>query len=414
MVSHTNDSASANSTGEDSLTCVEREIEDSINLPYSSSLVTGVRIFQSTYYSFLIIAGLLLSVSVMMLVTKFKKLRTLPLFVLLQVVVLDLMLSFTLIPGLVTTVAQKWLFGAGGCALTGLLTSIIALARTLLRGVFAVDRFLAIFRPSFYLKNKVNITGGLSAVSWIISVFVGFVMMPMDCYTFADTAKLCLFSSHCNTGCSAFVRTYGIVVMPFIILSVLLLTILYFKGRIAEVPDADDIPAADDVANENPDDPADPADPDNPANPADDNRPKKWRATRSFFLLFVSLSGLIFATTAIGVIIFMASSGDVLPPALHVLLVLNSFFALHIVILDPILFMLDVDVKKVVMEVVLRASGMNFIRYENIPPQQGAPPPQEEVPQEVPQEEVSEEGHPDEDFVLEGAHQEEAVLTTEL
>jgi hypothetical protein len=117
-----------------------------------------------------------------------------------------------------------------------------------------------------------------------------------------------------------FVRTYDIVVMPLIILSVLLLTILYFKGRkIAEVPDAHDTP--------NPDDP-DPADPliliiqiIQPTQPSQE--------VEGHSIIFLASLWFDLCNYGYWCYYFMASSKDVLPPA-YVLLVLNSFFAFSI------------------------------------------------------------------------------------
>ena len=91
------------------------------------------------------------------LVAKYKKLQTLSFLVSLQVVVLDWLLSISILTGLSTNIANKWLFGEYGCAITGFIFSTGSFARTLLMCVFVIDRYLAIVWPYFYPKYKLKV-----------------------------------------------------------------------------------------------------------------------------------------------------------------------------------------------------------------------------------------------------------------
>ena len=79
------------------LTCAARNIQGPIELPYSSTLTITVRAIQSLYYLFIILAGSFLNTVVIILVAKYKKLQNLSFLVSLQVVVINLMWSVSIL-----------------------------------------------------------------------------------------------------------------------------------------------------------------------------------------------------------------------------------------------------------------------------------------------------------------------------
>ena len=175
------------------LTCAARYIQGSIELPYSSTLTITVRVIQFIITFLIILAGLFLNILVITLVAKYKKLQTLFYLVSLQVVVLDLLLTITLLTSLVTTIANQWLFGEYVCAIAGWIVSTTTTARTLLMCVFVIDRYLAVAWPYVYPKHKLKVTVTLSVASWVFAVLISTAMIPglLDCYSFKFTGNVC-------------------------------------------------------------------------------------------------------------------------------------------------------------------------------------------------------------------------------
>jgi hypothetical protein len=297
-----------------------------IELPYPATL-TIMRIIQSACYSIIILAALILNMTVIWLVAKFKKLQKTSLLILLQVVVLDLVLSLFLMSGLVTSITQHWLFGEIGCALSGFITSFISLARTLLLGVFVINRFFAAW-PTFYRNNK-TITLILCGASWVLPALFSLVMLPglLDCYRFIPSAKVCLLSSACNDSCSSLVKIYGIIFLPVVIIPAILLAILHCKAR---------------------------------KNKNSNGGLHKWNVTSSFLTLFILLAALVLMTTAIGVLVFTLTSTDKPPAGSYVTLVVNALLVTLFIAADPILFMLNKDVKKVISMIRKALDALNI------------------------------------------------------
>ena len=321
-----NGSAFCNITQNDNLTCAARDIQGSIDLPYSSTLTTVVRIFQSIFFFLLIPTGIILNTLVIVLVVKYKKLWSFPrVFVLFQVAVANLLLLFTLVASLVTTVANKWLLGEYMCALTGLFASIATLVRILLMGLYVVDRFIFTYWLNFYQKHKFKIIGSFSFAFWFFSVLISIAMLPglLDCYRFAPNGKICLLSSKCNHACSVLVRLYGVIVAPAIIVPIISYAILFYKGRKVKEELLVD-------------------------SPANDN---KLREGTDFFVLFTALSVLVLVTTVIGVLVFAIDEES---PISYALLVINTCSVLLHLIGDPILVVLDEDIKQVLFKKVYK------------------------------------------------------------
>lgn len=336
-----NGSVFCNITEEDNLTCAAHDIQGSIDLPYSTTLTTTVRVLQSIFFFLLIPVGLILNSFVLVLMAKYKKLRSLSqLLVLLQVIVLDLLLLLSLIASLVTTLANKWLFGEYMCAITGLLASVTSLTRIFLMGIYVLDRFLFTFWPNFYQQHKFKIVGSLSVASWVFSVIVGITMLPglLDCYRFTPNGKICLLSSQCSYTCAVFVRLYGIVVGPATILIIASYAVLIYFGRKVNKVDL----LIDETAN--------------------DNQPKEVKPNTDFSVLFLSLSALVLVTTTIGVIVFAIDS-DEQSAVSYALLVINTCSILLYLLGDPILIMLDENVKEVLVNEV--ALFKKFKRMED-------------------------------------------------
>lgn len=105
------------------ISCAARNIQDSVDLPYTSTYSTTVSVVQSIFFAFNFLVGSFLNTLVIVLVAKYKKLQTHSLLLALQVVVISLMMAVLNAISFVNVIANKWLFCEHVCALTGLLLS---------------------------------------------------------------------------------------------------------------------------------------------------------------------------------------------------------------------------------------------------------------------------------------------------
>ena len=344
-------SALSNFTEEDNstLTCAALDLQGPIELPYSSALTITLRVIQSVYYCVIIIGGLFLNTLLIVLVAKYKKLQTLSFLVSLQVAVLDWLLSISIFTGLCTNIANKWLFGKYGCAITGLIFGSASLARTFLMCAFVIDRYLAIVWPYFYPKHKFKVTVSLSIASWVFAVLVGIGMLPglLDCYIFRPTVKVCSGSSLCSYSCFIYIRIYTAITIPATILPVILYGFLYYKARKIQKELASNAAAA------------------------NANHRKEWKATITYSLLFLTLIAVVLPTIVTSLIIAAIFPDGDRPPWAYTLLVVTSSLILLLTITDPIVIMRDKDVKDVLSKIKNAVSCKKKVNTatRNVPPQ---------------------------------------------
>ena len=314
------------------LTCAAQTIQG-IELPYSSALTITLRVIQSIFYTVIFIGGLFLNTLVIVLVAKYKKLQTLSFLVSLQVVVLDWLLSISILTGLSTNIANKWLFGKYGCAITGFIFSTGSFARTLLMCVFVIDRYLAIVWPYFYPKYKLKVTASLSVASWVFAVLVGVGMLPglLDCYIFLSPGMVCNASSQCNGSCFIYIRIFAAITIPATILPIILYGFLYYKARKIQKELASNAAA-------------------------NASHRKEWKATITFSLLFFTLIALVLPNVLISITIAAISPDGIYSPVSYATLVVSSSWILILAITDPIVIMRDRDVKEVLSKIKNDAS----------------------------------------------------------
>ena len=332
----------SNYTEEDNLTlmCFECNIQGPVMLPYSSTLTTTVRVLQSLFFFMIILAGVFLNSLVIGLVAKYKTLHTNSFFIALQVVVLDLILSFFILNALVNAIANQWLFGEYMCAISALIGSTTSLERTLLMCVLVIDRYLSVFWPFKYPTYQAKITIGLSVASWLVSILASFPMLPglLDCYTFSSNEWLCSISSDCNNGCSVYTRGYFIViVVPATVLPIFLYGRLFYKAKkINKVT-----PAANAEEGE--------------------ARKREWKTTITFSLLFISVLVLILPTLTINLILEAVAPDS---PISYVIIAISNSMIFLLVVMDPIVIMRNSDVR----EIITKIKNSCKAKMQRVPP----------------------------------------------
>ena len=324
-----------NTTAVDNFTlvsCAARNTQHPVDLPYSTTLTITLRVVLGLYYLFLLIVGGFLNVLVIVLVARHKKLQTYSFGIAMQVVILDLVNTTLILFSLVSILANQWVFGEHMCAVIGMVLFCSATIRTLIMFVFVIDRFLDVFAPYKYLQHKAKITISLSVASWIFSVGVTVVPLPgiLDCYTFEPFAWVCSISGGCGYYCFIYTSVlFTLFLTPVTILPVFLYVALYIKAKkvMKKLPRTD----------------------------AAENFRREWKATVTFFLLFITVFGLHFP--AILIQITITSIYPIVtesPPGVFVLFTFSSVLVSALVVTDPIVIMRNRDVKETISKIIAR------------------------------------------------------------
>ena len=327
----------ANSTEAENVTlsCLAESIQVSVTtqLPYSSTLTMAVRGVLAFFYIIFLFVGTFLNSLVIVLVAKHKKLHTLSFAIALQVVVLDLLLSLTFMVNLVSAIANRWLFGEHFCAFVGFVVLIMASMRTFLMFIFVIDHFLSVFLPFSYTKHKVKVVVSLSVLCWVLSFAIQAAMLPglLGCYHFSTLSWSCGFSSQCRGNCSIFIAVYlYLILIPITVLPIVLYIALFCKAKKARKNDA----AFSDSRSQK----------------------KEWKATITFFLLFLSVLVTVLPTNLISSLIFNISRE--ISAASYVILSLNVIVVRLLVITDPIVIMRNQDVREILAK---RKTNIKFV-----------------------------------------------------
>jgi len=315
------------SSGNLTLSCAAREIQGPIMLPYSSALTTTVRVLQSLCLLMILIAGVFLNTLVIVLVAKYKKLQTQSFIVPLQLVVLDLLLSVTLLVSAIGAIANEWLFGEYVCAITGMLILIAASVRTLLLCFFVLDCFLSVFWTSFYPNHRRKIVASLSVASWVFSILLSVALVPglLDCYTFSSVRKLCAISSECNLNCSIYIGIYYIIVIvPATVLPIIMFAMIYCKvRRLKKV-----LPSTTTKVG---------------------HQKQEWNATITlYFLLFVTVLVVVLPNVTIGIVFNTFSEHS---PAVYMTRVVAFCLLSLLVVTDPIVIMQNANVREIMSKI---------------------------------------------------------------
>ncbi len=122
------------------------------------------------------------------LVAKYKKLRTISFGLALQIAIQNLLSIIIPSSGLVSTIANQWILGEHMCALVGTILQISIAVRTLILFVFIIDRFFSVFCPFAYPRFQTKTVVVLSIGSWLIACVFDTLGVILDCYSFKSAA----------------------------------------------------------------------------------------------------------------------------------------------------------------------------------------------------------------------------------
>ena len=323
-----NNTTSFDSEDNFTLTCAARNIQGPVDLPYSTTLLNTVRVCQSIFLIMLLSGGTLLNLLVIILVAKYKKLQTLSFGIALQIVAINLMLAPVTLIQLTNSIANRWVFGEHMCALVGSFQFLLTIVRVAVMLIFIIDRFLLVFCPYAYPKCQIKIIIILSVVPWLFAVVACIIGLVLDCYTYVPTTWFCSVNSSCNSSCSIFLGLCLVLyTAPSTIIPIFLYAILFIKAR--KVKKTMATAQGEDAETTNYD----------------------WKATITFFLLFISVFVLTLPNLAFFFITNAIYRGETLPAVLYVFRVIVVSFISLLPITDPIVIMRNKDVKEVISEI---------------------------------------------------------------
>lgn len=330
------DSAYFNMTANDTLTCAARNIQGPVELPFTPLLPLIARCLLTIYFMMVAYFGTILNCFVFYLVCRYKQLRSKAFIFAIQIVAINIFGSVFLMPLAFSSVlANQWLLGEAMCIAVGALSIGSFILRAILFVGLVTDRFCCIKLPYSYPRHQHKVLCSISVVAYFSTAFILILLGVFDCFSFSITTWICRIMSDCNSKCTAFRQFIGIAIfIPFSIVPVVMYAILFSKGR--QVRRSIQQLEASVSGN------------------SEANTVKEWRATITFFLMFLSTFIVIVPPGIINLAITLTgiTSDSVHSVWFYVMdtITLNVFTLTYIT--DPIFILRDKDVREVISDMV--------------------------------------------------------------
>ena len=175
--------------------------------------------------------GCLLNVLLLFMIIKYKSLHQRLMYLALQIVLVDLLYTVTIPPVIFTSgITGEYQFGDFMCNILGFIHDFFAIFRFTMTLILALDRFVSVFCPFFYMRNSFRFICVLLVMVYIVS-FVR-VILPlsgiMGCFLYVHTQKTCTAFSGCSDGCLILIVCSSLFIVSFGIISPLILYIILF------------------------------------------------------------------------------------------------------------------------------------------------------------------------------------------
>ncbi len=211
---------------------------DSCRFDLKTSTPLAAIVFHAIILSIIIVLSITSNSLILILVAKYRALRTQDVILSLTIPVADLVLTlFYTCPALITTVMRRWIFGRIGCIIFGFLASDIFITRWILISLLCVDRFWIALYPFSYRKKAKFILPTLGVLAWVLPVI--FSLLPLIHrfaeYELRENVPTCLpVCSNKDTMRICQVYYFIVLFSTFIIGSVIptvLYSWMYHKGK---------------------------------------------------------------------------------------------------------------------------------------------------------------------------------------
>ena len=308
----------------ESLTCLARSIQMPEELPYSATFIKTVAALQAIHYFLIFLFGTSTNILLTILVAKYKRLQNHSFGIALQIAAIDEVVSVLYFAGAISIIADRWVLGEYTCVFAGMLLFVYSDVRTLLMFVFVINRFLFVFLPFSYPKYHQRVIIILSVVTWALPLAASILPIPdiLDCFQFNTVTSTCSFTSRCGRGCSIFSSmNYTLVAIPATVLPMVLYTMLYIKAKKLKKATAT-------------------------VSDSKEGNQQDWKATITFFILFISLFAATFPTVTVNFIISRLYKIAETPPAVYGLSVASFAVLTSLPAIDSIVIMRNQDVRE--------------------------------------------------------------------
>ena len=224
-----------NDDNSSNISCKEIQLKLGIPLPLSPQITNALRYSQIVYYLVTLILGAFMNTFVIVLVARFKKLRTATFYLALQVIVVDLLYAVIFFPtATANAIARRDIFAAL-CSFLGFIIFFFRSLRTIIMNVLVIDRFFSVFMPYSFPKHRVKTMLTLSLVAWITALLLSLVPTTplLDCYGFQQFTWACTPTAGCKykKACLLYDSITVILLQLSNAVALLLYLILYCKAR---------------------------------------------------------------------------------------------------------------------------------------------------------------------------------------
>ena len=221
-----NDSMTMTNTSASSYRCdIPPFFPPALNIPQAINYI------QATIAITAGLIGCLLNMLLLFMIIKYKSLHQRLMYLALQIVLVDLLYTVTIPPVIFTSgITGEYQFGDFMCNILGFIHDFFAIFRFTMTLMLALDRFISVFCPFFYMRNSFHLICVLLVIVYIVS-FVR-VILPlsgiMGCFLYVHTQKTCTAFSGCSDGCFILIVCSSLFIVSFGMISPLILYIILF------------------------------------------------------------------------------------------------------------------------------------------------------------------------------------------
>lgn len=320
--------------GNDTLTCAARNIQGPVEVSFNPLVLLVIRCLLAIFFMNIAFFGTLLNGFAFYLICRYKQLRSSSFLFAIQIVGSDIVVSAVIVPlSLSSVLANQWQLGEGMCIFTGGLHVCGTILRVLFLAGLVVDRFCCVFFTYTYPRYQTKVLWCISAVTYLVAAIYTIIGGVFDCFSFSESSFICRVDSTCSPQCAAIRSLTGLTIfLPMGMLPVVLYSALFHKGR--KVRNSMRM-AANFTASEA------------------HKVKKEWRATITFFLMFLALflvnvpPGIF--SLVINITGITSNSTESLWFYILDALSLNSFILSHVAV--PIFILRNKDVREVISEI---------------------------------------------------------------
>ena len=327
------------------VSCKQIQLEQGIPLPLSSMITDVLRYSQIIYFLTILPLGVFMNTLVIVLVARFKRLKTVTFYLALQIIIVDLLNAIIFFPSATANAIAKRDIFIDLCSFLGFAVFFFRSLRTIIMTVLVIDRFFSVFMPYWYPKCRVKLSLTLSLVAWVTALVLSLIPTTplLDCYGFQQFTWACTPTTGCKyqRACLLFDSVTVILLQLSNMVALLLYFILYCKAR--KLRNRVDIsPQLQDGTD---------------SNLRVEQQKQERRANMTFLLLFLALLGvsfpmfLFFEFSRLAHTIINMDTMD-LNSIFQIVVVISRTLYTLLVVVDPLVILRDRDAREVMMATI--------------------------------------------------------------